>query len=41
MKITLKRKNQQYIVTVDGRPYIFFSSRDAWEFAFYMRKEVA
>jgi hypothetical protein len=41
MKITLKLKDQQYMVTIDGRPYIFMSSIDAWEFIFAVRKEVA
>lgn len=41
MKITLKLKNQQYMVTVDGRPYLFLSHKDAWEFIFYLRKEAA
>ena len=40
-KVTFVRKNREYVVTVNGRPFIFYSFRDAWEFAFYMRKEVA
>lgn len=41
MKITLTCKNGEYVVTVNGRPHIFYTSRDAWEFIFYVRKEVA
>ena len=41
MKITFKRTNGQYTVTVNDHPYIFLSGRDAWEFIFYLRKEVA
>lgn len=41
MKITFKRTNGQYTVTVDGCPHKFLSGKDAWEFIFYLRKEVA
>lgn len=38
MKITCKRTNQSYVVTVNGCPHTFTSSRDAWEFIFNLRK---
>lgn len=41
MKITFKRTNQQYVVTVNGIPHTFSTSRDAWEFIINTRKEVA
>ncbi len=41
MKITFKRTNGEYTVTVNDIPHIFDTSRDAWEFIFYLRKEVA
>lgn len=34
MKITCKLTNQQYVVTVNGSPYTFTSSKAAWAFAF-------
>ena len=38
MKITFKRTNQQYVVTVNGHYYTFDTSKDAWEFIFSLRK---
>lgn len=37
MKITFKRKNGEYIVSVNGLKHIFGTSRDALEFIFNMR----
>jgi hypothetical protein len=41
MKITFKRTNQQYVVTVNGCTYTFATSKDAWNFIINVRKEVA
>lgn len=41
MNITFKRINGEYVVTVNGHPHQFQTSRDAWEFIFKLRKEVA
>ena len=41
MRITFKRTNGEYTVTVNGLPRIFETAQDAWEFIFYLRKEVA
>lgn len=41
MKITFKRINQQYVVTVNGCQHTFNTSKDAWEFVFNARKEIA
>lgn len=38
MKITFKRINGEYTVTVNDIPHTFASSRDAWEFIFYLHK---
>jgi hypothetical protein len=38
MKITFKCTDQQYVVTVNGHPYTFASSKDACEFIFSLRK---
>lgn len=38
MRITFKRTNGQYIVTVNDRSYAFASSLDAWEFIFDLKK---
>jgi hypothetical protein len=41
MKITFKRTNKKYVVTVDGRTYSFATSKEACQFIFDIRKEVA
>lgn len=41
MRITLVCKNGEYTVTVNDFPHTFYSSQDAWEFIFYLRKEIA
>ena len=41
MRITFKRTNQEYVVTVNGHPYTFDSSKEAWNFIINTRKEVA
>ena len=41
MRITFKRTNGEYIVSVNGYECTFETNRDAWEFIFYLRKEVA
>lgn len=41
MKITLTYKHGEYTVTVNDYPHTFYSSRDAWEFIFALKKEVA
>lgn len=41
MKITFKRINQQYVVTVNGHSYTFATSKEAWDFIINTRKEVA
>lgn len=41
MKITFKRTNQSYVVTVNGHPYTFATSKEAWQFIISTRKEVA
>lgn len=38
MRITFKRTNQQYVVTVNGYPYTFDTSKDACKFIFNLRK---
>jgi hypothetical protein len=38
MKVTLTRKNREYVVTVNGHPYTFDSGKDAWEFIFDLHK---
>jgi hypothetical protein len=39
MKITFKRTNQKYVVTVDGYPTIFTSSKEAWGFIINLRNK--
>jgi hypothetical protein len=41
MKITFKLINNEYVVTVNGCPHTFPTSKEAWEFIFNTRKEVA
>ena len=41
MRITFKLTNGAYVVTVNGHPYEFTSSKDAWQFIINTRKEVA
>lgn len=41
MKITFKRTYGEYIVTVNGRYYSFDTCKEACEFIFHLRKEVA
>lgn len=41
MKITFKRTHNEYIVTVNGRYFSFDTSKEACEFIFRIRKEVA
>ena len=38
MRITFKRTNQEYVVTVNGCPYTFDTNKDAWKFIFNLRK---
>ena len=38
MKITFKRTNGEYTVTVNGHPHTFNSGYDAWNFIFNLRK---
>ena len=38
MRITFKRTNQQYIVTVNGCGHTFETIKDAWVFIFALRK---
>ena len=39
MKITFKRTNRKYIVTVDNYPTTFTSSKDAWGFIVDLRNK--
>lgn len=41
MKITFKHCYNEYIVTVDGRYFSFQTCKEACEFIFNVRKEVA
>ena len=41
MKITFKRANHEYVVTVNGHPYTFTTIKEAWEFIINTRKAVA
>jgi hypothetical protein len=41
MKITFKRTYNEYVVTVNGRYYAFDTCKEACEFIFNIRKEVA
>lgn len=41
MRITFKCINNEYVVTVNGHPYSFASSKEAWQFIINARKEVA
>lgn len=41
MKITFKRINQQYIVTVNGFVHTFITSKEALTFIFAVNKEAA
>lgn len=38
MRITFKRTNGEYTVTVNGWSHTFDSSLDAWEFIFDLQK---
>jgi hypothetical protein len=38
MRITFKRTNGEYTVTVNKSSYTFDSSRDAWEFIFGLKQ---
>ena len=41
MRVTFKRKNGKYIVTVNGTVHTFDIHKDAWTFIDATRKEVA
>lgn len=41
MRVTFKRENGKYIVTVNGTVHTFDTHKDAWEFICETRKEVA